>query len=327
MSASADMATALRAFVETSAPERGSVEITGLRPAPAGSSTENWFFDADWGDGPVPLVLRRAPRTEVVLVDRSAEYRILEALNDSGVPSPRAWWRGTFEGRPAMVLERCQGRAERMTLTPRNRMGLSETTRIALAGQITGILARLHRHPVTDRQEDPVETALAPYRAKAAALPDDAAAELRLGLWWLDDNRPEAVSGAIVHGDYRPANIMVEDGRVSAVLDWEFAHEGDPMEDLGWYLADVYRDQHFVTGHFGPKEFLATYEAQGGPAPDLRRIAWWSVFALQKLATIAVETLMAFRDGDDARMIQSPDRHLAALMRAVARDGRMEGVT
>lgn len=326
MSEAEDIADALRGFIEAKAPELGGVAISKVRPAPAGSSTENWFFDADWGAGPEPLMLRRAPKTEVVLVDRSAEFDILERLNGTGIPSPRAWWQGTLGGRFAMIMQRCKGRAERMTLTDRNKMGLNEEARVGLARDIAHVLADLHSLPVTSALGNPVDEALAPYRTKAAELSDEAAAELRLGLWWLEANRPVAAARSIVHGDYRPANILIDDGRVSAVLDWEFAHTGDPVEDVGWYFADIYRGQHFVKGRFGPEDFLKAYETRRGTTVDRAAIAWWSVFALQKLATIAVETLRAFFDGDDSRMIQSPDRHLSALMRAVARNGNLEGL-
>ena len=322
----ADLTRALGAFIEAAAPDRGAVAIRDLTPAPAGSSTENWFFDADWGQGPLPLLLRRAPESEVVQVDRSAEFGILDGLADTGVPSPRAYWQGSLGGRPAMILERCSGRADRLALTERNRLGLDEHIRIALAKEVAQMLARLHVQPVPESAADPVEASLAPYRSITEALPDEMATELRVGLWWLEDNRPDARAWVMVHGDYRPANMLIKDGRITALLDWEFAHCGDPHEDLGWYLADVYRRHHFIPGRFSPEHFLQLYEAESGIRADHEKLAWWAVFALQKLATIAVETLMAFRQGDDGRIIQSPDRHLSALMRAVARGGTLEGL-
>ena len=40
----------------------------------------------------------------------------------------------------------------------------------------------------------------------------------------------------LVHGNYGPQNLLLEVAvwEVSAVLDWEFAHEGNPVEDLAW---------------------------------------------------------------------------------------------
>lgn len=324
-----DLAARLAEFISTRAPERGPVRVSGLVQAAGGASTENWFFDAHWPVGTARLMLRRAPQSEVVLVDRAAEFAVLRHLNDGPVPSPRAYWQGVLGGRFAMVLECCAGRAERLLLTPRNRMGLSEAQRLALAEGMADRLADLHGMATGDLAGPDAgfaAAALAPYRARLADLPAAMTAELQLGLWWLQDNLPADSGRCLVHGDYRPANVLVEDGRISAVLDWEFAHVGDPAEDLGWYLADVYRGQHFLPGRFGPDEFLARYAARRGMIPDRPALAWWAVFALQKLATIAVETLHAFRQGDDQRIIQAPDRHLSALMRAIARDGTLQGV-
>lgn len=324
------LAAELAAFIAAQAPERGPVRITGLAPAAGGASTENWFFDAEWADGTVALMLRRAPRSEVVLVDRSAEFAVLRHLNGGPVPSPRAYWQGSIGGRFAMVLERCPGRAERLLLTPRNRMGLDAGQRLALAQRMADLLADLHGVPVEGLPGPAAHhaaAALAPYRARLDGLPPAMTAELHLGLWWLQDNLPADTGRCLVHGDYRPANMLVQDGRISAVLDWEFAHAGDPAEDLGWYLADVYRGQHFLPGVFGPAEFLARYAARRGTLPGRAALAWWAVFALQKLATIAIETLHAFRSGDDGRIIQMPDRHLSALMRTIARDGELKGAS
>jgi aminoglycoside phosphotransferase len=40
--------------------------------------------------------------------------------------------------------------------------------------------------------------------------------------------------GVVVHGDFGPQNLLIDDGRISALVDWEFAHLGDPIEDLAW---------------------------------------------------------------------------------------------
>ena len=40
----------------------------------------------------------------------------------------------------------------------------------------------------------------------------------------------------IVHGDFGPQNLLLSDSgdEVLGVLDWEWAHSGDPLEDLAW---------------------------------------------------------------------------------------------
>ena len=56
----------------------------------------------------------------------------------------------------------------------------------------------------------------------------------------LAEELPESLADAVVHGDYRLGNLMVERDRphrVQAVLDWEMGAIGDPRADLGYLLA------------------------------------------------------------------------------------------
>src|SRR5262249_56244913 len=78
--------------------------------------------------------------------------------------------------------------------------------------------------------------------------------------------RPE-----LVHGDFRNGNLVVGPDGVRAVLDWELAHLGDPVEDLGWLCVKSWRfgvtDQ--PVGGFGAvSDLLAGYRSAGGPHPD-----------------------------------------------------------
>ena len=98
---------------------------------------------------------------------------------------------------------------------------------------------------------------------------------------WLWEHRPAPPERTVVvHGDFRPANVLVEDGHVTALLDWEFAHLGDPAEDLGWYTTPIYAGEHFIPDRWGSGDFLARYCARLGDraadvAPD--RLHFWQV--------------------------------------------------
>jgi aminoglycoside phosphotransferase (APT) family kinase protein len=70
---------------------------------------------------------------------------------------------------------------------------------------------------------------------RTGAAPPDAL--LEFGLRWLRDNVPSSPSAPVlVHGDAGPGNFLFEDGRVTGMIDWELAHAGDPLEDLGWLM-------------------------------------------------------------------------------------------
>ena len=51
---------------------------------------------------------------------------------------------------------------------------------------------------------------------------------------WLSEHAPGALSSGIVHGDFRIGNFLVDEGHITAILDWELVRLGDPVEDLGW---------------------------------------------------------------------------------------------
>ena len=311
------------------------IRIEKLQRAGAGSSTENWLFDAYWSaQGEFhheALVLRRAPASEVVVATRASEFALLRALDKRGVPAPRAWWMdfdGSLLERPAMVLQQCPGRADRHLLNARNGLGLSEDSRVALAMEMADTLCAIHQIPA-----EALRAGLEPAHAAGVSalqavenceagflrVEVEPSPEMRLAARWLRDHLPAAPQREVlVHGDFRPANMLVEGTHLSAVLDWELTHFGDPAQDLGWYLAPVYRAEHFIPGRWSPEDFLARYEARTGAAGDRRAVHFWSVFALFQLAGIAFATAHGFVHGDATRLMVFPRRLLAQLMRAIS---------
>ena len=61
------------------------------------------------------------------------------------------------------------------------------------------------------------------------------------GIRWLKAHQPEAPCVTIVHGDYRTGNFLEVGGRITAILDWELVHLGDPHEDLAWVSLPMYK--------------------------------------------------------------------------------------
>ena len=89
---------------------------------------------------------------------------------------------------------------------------------------------------------------------------------------------------------------------VRGVLDWELAHLGDPMEDLGWICVNSWRfgEVEKPVGGFGSREDLAAgYEAAGGAPVDLERVRFWEVLGTVKWGIICAMMLWSFRTGAD----------------------------
>ncbi len=98
---------------------------------------------------------------------------------------------------------------------------------------------------------------------------------------WLQENLPADYTPALVHNDFRNGNVMFSPRGVVAVLDWELAHVGDPMRDLGWICTSSWRfgRADLPVGGFGHYEDLfAGYESVSGRPVDRERVHFWEVF-------------------------------------------------
>ena len=114
--------------------------------------------------------------------------------------------------------------------------------------------------------------------------------ELDLVLRWLRERAPAGSTRTVlVHGDFKPGNALLSGDRISAVLDWETAHLGDPMEDLGWITNPVREQEHQIPGPLGARPDRRGLLAS---RPDARSttttLLWWNVFSCWKLAVIVL---------------------------------------
>jgi aminoglycoside phosphotransferase (APT) family kinase protein len=104
---------------------------------------------------------------------------------------------------------------------------------------------------------------------------------LELGLRWLRLHLPDPVAPALVHGDFRLGNWIVDEAGLVAVLDWELCHAGDPAEDLGWMCIRSWRfgaDDRAAAGCGGRDELLEAYAAAGGRAISRDELHFWEVY-------------------------------------------------
>ena len=99
---------------------------------------------------------------------------------------------------------------------------------------------------------------------------------------WLLENIPDTYSMSLVHNDYRNGNLIVSPTEgIVAVLDWEVAHIGDPMRDLGWICTNSWRfgRAEFPVGGCGEREDLfAGYEVESGKKVGPEHVRFWEVF-------------------------------------------------
>lgn len=159
---------------------------------------------------------------------------------------------------------------------------LQGNERMTVAADFMGQLAMLHRIDVTARPvegmgplrpiADTVAERIAAIRARNRAADDDPL--LNLTLDWLEANVPaEPERLVIVHGDAGPGNFLFADGKVTALLDWELVHYGDPMADLAMICLRMLIQPFVPLG-----EVFASYRAAGGFPIDIPRIRFWRLF-------------------------------------------------
>jgi acyl-CoA dehydrogenase len=120
---------------------------------------------------------------------------------------------------------------------------------------------------------------------------------------WLLDHLPDDPELVLVHSDFRNGNIMVGPQGLVAVLDWEIAHIGDPMRDLGWLCTASWRfgRPELPVGGFGTREQLFEgYESVSGRPVDRDRVTFWEVFGSFWWAVGCLGMAQHYRTGPDA---------------------------
>ena len=123
---------------------------------------------------------------------------------------------------------------------------------------------------------------------------DDLLEALRMRAATIPDVSLEDRTAAVVHGDYRLDNLLITDGRVTAVLDWEMATLGDPLTDLALLvvyssMADIFDVPELGTasrapGFLGPEATIARYADQSGRSID--ELPFYLALAHYKLAVV-----------------------------------------
>jgi aminoglycoside phosphotransferase (APT) family kinase protein len=259
------------------------LEIRGLRQLTGGASLQTWYLEVAHADGTSrPLILRRDPLLEhAAKASFGIEAAVLKAAARAGVPEPEVVLHSddvNVLGAPFVLMEFVEGE----TLAPRIlRDDRYATARAKMAAQCGEILAAIHKIPVSEIEglralRDPLDILRGLLDMYAERLP-----AFELGMRWLKANRPPASPPTVVHGDFRNGNLIVGPDGIRAVLDWELVHQGDPMQDLGYLCARVWRfGGDGPVGGFGSYEDLFTaYEKAGGRPIDPAVVRWWEVWS------------------------------------------------
>ena len=329
-----DVETRLRAFLAAQLPEAGGLEITGLRRTSSGFSRENWPFDAVWhtrdGTETAELIMRRDPVGSVLVTDRREEFGVLRALEASAVPAPRARFLdadGRFLERPAVVMDRVVGDCDWFVVNGERPLPV----RLAFARRALELLVAIHAVDWRGAGLGPLLGEPSPGTGPAAAAIDKWEHELRrqqlepfpeleVVLGWLRAHEPVAQAITLVHGDFKPGNMLLAPGpgdaaavEIVAMLDWETAHLGDPLEDVGWVTNPLRHREHQIPGAWERGDIMRAYAELTGLDVSDDDVRFWNILANFKLAVIVLTGVRSFVDGRGDRVFGAPNS-LVALM-------------
>lgn len=273
-----------------------SLQVVELSRLTAGAANETWRFDvigtsASGEDVRFGCILRRSPgigdegKSDTNL-GKTDEAEVQHAAREAGVAAAEVLF--ILDAEDDLGDGYVMARLEGETL-PRRILRDAEYAelRTHLAQDCGQTLAQLHsvdpaRLPalMTLGAAEQIERYGEIYREFGQPVP-----VFDLALRWLADHRREPAKRALVHGDFRNGNLMVGPEGIRAVMDWELAHLGDPMEDLGWLCVTSWRfgEIDHPVGGFGAREDLfAGYEAAGGDSVNPEAVRYWEVFGTLK---------------------------------------------
>jgi aminoglycoside phosphotransferase (APT) family kinase protein len=280
--------------------------IEALQRLSGGASQETWSFDLRLGDGrTLPLILRRAPAGSAARAAGNASLGVQAGLQSAaaaaGVPVPAVVCvlqpgQGVGEG---FIMQRIDGETLGRRIVGEARLA---DARERLAWQCGQALARIHRIaadglPPLRRAPPAVELAHYEAQYRSHGLPKPV---FELAMQWLRAHAPADMPRlSLVHGDFRNGNLMVDEDGLRAVLDWELAHLGDPMEDLGWLCVNSWRfgRHELPVGGFGTREQLFAGYAEAGGRVDAARVHYWEVLGTLKWGVICQSMAQSFFSG------------------------------
>jgi len=312
---SGDMAALLAAALATSdramTSGAASARVDGVRRLSGGANMETWALDWHLGDQDLPLILRRMPAVsagainapaQIGAIDLPTEASLITLAASQGVNVPSAVLVLAREHKLGtgyiMTRERGEALPSRILFDEKY-----AAAREKLAYQCGEALGRIHQIPLATVPEGLRNLSMEEDLDRLQDLLDkygNASPVHQLGLNWLRQNKPEDGGRCLVHGDFRNGNLLVDEQGLVAVLDWELAHIGNPVEDLGYICGNVWRfgNTDKPVGGFGEyRDLLDGYRSVTGRAPSLEEVRYWEVYCALGWGIVCLTMIDMYRSG------------------------------
>jgi len=298
------------------------LEVASIARIPGGASRETYRFRARYTKDGKPvdrgLILRRDPPSSLIQTERSVEYRAYAAFHKLGVPVPAPVLLEADAApleRPFFIMEEIEDCTTGSIMSP-DPYGAH---REKVGRQFFDSMGRIARADVQaiglsdfDGSSDPAmcwKHEVARWEAEIDEDEREPQPIARAAIRWMKKNPPPpAQKLSVVHGDYRAGNFLFDSaGEIRGILDWEMAHLGDPLEDLGWALDPLWSngDEAHPAGTIPRAEAIAIWEKASGLKADPKALFWWSIFASFKGLAIWISAGREYVDGRNADPINA----------------------
>lgn len=285
--------------------------LSSVERLSGGASQETYRLIVDTDSGARPYAMRRAPGgipsdTIVGHPGLEVEALLMQSAHAVGVPEPEVLYvLQESDGLGAgFIMQWLDGEAlgARIARAP-GFAGLREH----LAYDCGRILAQIH---AIDLQSTGLDQHLEPIEPEAFVHQmwdryktyDSPQPMIDYAARWLLENLPVNPRSTLVHNDFRNGNVMVNEAEVVAVLDWEVAHIGDPMRDLGWICTNSWRfgvTEQPVGGFGAYEDLFRGYQDESGLAVDPEHVRFWEVFGSYWWAVGCLGMAEHYRTGPD----------------------------
>lgn len=274
-----------------------TMPVAHLGRLSGGANMESWSFD--WGGA--GYVLRRAPSPEMMAgrpFGHDVEAALVRAARAGGVRAPEVV--GELAESDGLGTGYVMRRVE-AEVSPAAILGQPP---LSLIADLARELARIHAIPVEAVGGVPAmdtASALADLKTRFESYGGDRPV-IALAIRWCELNLPAPAPPALVHGDFRMGNIMVDADGLAAVLDWELAHIGDAHEDLAYGCMTVWRFGHIDRPAFGVGDldaYFAAYAAESGRAVERDRFRFWLIYRTLWWALGCIQMGDIWRQGID----------------------------
>jgi aminoglycoside phosphotransferase (APT) family kinase protein len=302
-------------------PQAADICVDRLERISGGASRETYRFRLGWREGGESrerqLILRRDPPASLIDTERRVEFEAYRAFAGSAVPVPEMLW-----------LEEASDALDHPFFIAEELTGFQAAPQMLFSGGYDAVLPKVAERKWTILGEiaraDPIALGLDKWMPPPAlddawrrelahweAILDKDEAEplpiARAAIRWLKANPPPpAQKLSVVHGDYRTGNFLYDAaGEIHGVLDWEMAHLGDPLEDLGWGFNPVWQfgRPDLEGGLVNRAKAVAIWERASGLKADPAALHWWTLFNCVKGQAIWVGSARAFIDGGNREPI------------------------